>query len=231
MLLIILLSLFYGCKGQEDKKEVKTIVDQSSATCFVKQNLLQKNNYRQFKFNDYKFELINSDGRVDLLINSKKYLTNLTLESSEINFWNFKCNNKNIILLEGNDYYGSIFFCYLLENDNLFSLREFAVEQSNVEKEGLRKKDFKISLEDNGIKIITYLNGKNYNTNILKKKNRINSINNSTKNAISITGEWKLNCEDARSLDKKNEKEIFLVVQGNQIAVNMIKLGKSTSEE
>lgn len=231
LILIILLSLFYDCKGQDDKKVIKTIVNQDSSTCFVKQNLLQKNNDTEFKFDDYKFELINNEETYNLSINSKKYLTNLTLESSEINFWNYKCDTKNVILIEGDDYYGSTFFAYLMDNDNLYSLGEFVIEQLDVEKKGPQKKDFKIYLEGYNVKIVTYLNGKNNSTNIFNKRNRIALINNSTKNPKSITGEWKVNCEDARSLDIDSDKEIFLVVQGNQIAVNMIKLEKSTSDE
>lgn len=65
------------------------------------------------------------------------------------------------------------------------------------------------------------------------QQNTKNNSRSPEKNPKSITGEWKVNCQDARSLDidSDSDKEIFLVVQGNQIAVNMIKLEKSTSDE
>ena len=46
-----------------------------------------------------------------------------------------------------------------------------------------------------------------------------------------INGKWKIDCEDARSLSINDDKEIFIVVQGNQISVNAIKLNKSTTTE
>lgn len=54
---------------------------------------------------------------------------------------------------------------------------------------------------------------------------------NNPSNNYSIIGTWKYLCDDARDLRIETDKEIFLVVQGNQIAINMIKLDKSTENE
>lgn len=62
----------------------------------------------------------------------------------------------------------------------------------------------------------------------------LNYINNySTDDDLqnNINGIWKVDCNDARSLNINNDKKIFLVIQGNQIHVNTVKLNKSTTNE
>lgn len=239
LILIIVLTLNFGCKEKNENYLKTTSVPSTSfmeeKSCFENQKLKEKIGDFHFKFEDKSFKLENIENGYNLLIDKKKYKTKLNLESPQTNVWYFKCKKQEIIFVEGDDYYGSVFFAYLFENEDLYYLGTFSVLQPNVEQEGVFKKNFEITLDQNQVEIISYLNDKIHKTFLLNEKVKIEkditaSII-SRSDRFDLIGNWKVDCEDARSMNIKNEKEIFLVVQGNQIAVNMIKLNKSTDDK
>ncbi len=118
-----------------------------------------------------------------------------------------------------------------LKNKNEFRESFLLFGKKNEER---TKIDFLLK-EDENHKLLIYsiLNDKCLNFN---RKDVVVNINNTERSnysssKYSIIGTWKYLCDDARDMKIENDKEIFLVVQGNQIAVNMIKLDKSTNSE
>ncbi|HEX8576824.1 MAG TPA: hypothetical protein VF677_11075 [Flavobacterium sp.] len=234
LILVCLLYLLSNCQGQNKKETLNNnIAISSQANCFVRQNSLndKKTENLIYKYQDYVYEIdLNNESTYDIVINKKKYLLNLTLESPLINFYYYKCNDKKIILVEGDDYYGSVFFAYHLVNDKLFYLGNFNIEQPNVENTGVLKKDFIVSLNDNEISLQVLLDKKIEKKIVFNDKKEIKRVEDKNiikKEIYSIIGRWQLDCDEPQYI-RIQENEAFFPVINNQLAINLIKLDKST---
>lgn len=170
--IFIFLIFFLGaCNAQEESESSNDFIKDSKDTCYRKENLVKEIGDSVFIFETNSIGLKrNLNSSYDLTIKNLKYLSNLSLESANINSWYYSCQDGAIILIEGDDYYGSVFYLYLLEKKELYLLGDIIIEQPNVEVEGIFKKDFKISKNDEFIEVISYLDNKVYNTVKLKKK-------------------------------------------------------------
>ena len=133
----ILFSFFVllSCKTHNgDKNNVSKQIQVSENSLFEQQKLIERRDNDFFKYTQDIFELkTNDDFSQNLKINNKEYNTKLMLDSSEINLQYFKQNNDKIILLEGNDYYASVFFIYYYNQENLYYLGNFSIDSPNIE--------------------------------------------------------------------------------------------------
>ncbi|SHM55070.1 hypothetical protein [Chryseobacterium polytrichastri] len=230
ILLFIILS-FYGCKGQKEEKKNNAVEQHTNTgnSYFQFQKVEEKKDGTTFKFADLKLELIPNEGTTNLLINNEEYLTKLTLDSPDINIWYYKYNDEKVILIEGMDYYSSVFYAYHLYNKQLFYLGNFTIDQPNIENEKPYKKDFKINIEKNKLIIENLLDGQLKGKNIFSDKtNEIKKKQATIGN--SPIGSWSTDCENVPNLIIQENKSFFYVVY-NQLTISMIKLKESTNSE
>lgn len=227
---VFLLYIFFCCKGNNkegfvaDDLKGDFKISNSSASCFVNQKCINKNDQNGFvyKFENEVYEVLpNKNLTNDLVINGEKYLSNLTLESADLNFYYYKCSAKKIFLLERDDYYNSTIFAYLFEDKNLYYLGNFSISQPNVEKTGVKKKDFKISIDNNQIAIEVLLDSKSFNTYKLNEKKSV-SKENQIASKTDLSGIWRLNCENSlTTLDISGAEGYMSLYSDNAIFINV----------
>lgn len=225
---ICLLSTLFCCKEQNkekvtEKDEKNIVIITNEKSCFIKQEYLSKKDDKEliFKYENENYEIkSNKEQAYDLILNRKKYLANLNLESANINFYYYKCENKKIFLIEGDDYYNSVFFVYLFENENLSYLGDFGIKQPNVEKSGVLKKDFNISFNNNEFSIDVFLKNKFFQTFKLKQKKNIPQESQDSK--LDLNGLWRLNCENSlTTFDISDNKGYLSLYSDNTIYINV----------
>lgn len=172
-----LLCLIFGaCVSPKENHSVTDSETIKSEDCFVKEELVSSDLERfKFQFENLTVEMIfhNSDSANVLQINSLGYPLHIQIDSPRINFWYYACGEKALFLIEGDDYYGSVFFAYYFMNEKLYYLGDFTIEQPNVEDEGVFEKDFQISQTENQFEIISFLNGNVYDTEVFKEMRAI----------------------------------------------------------
>ncbi|OXA87368.1 hypothetical protein [Flavobacterium hercynium] len=228
IIFICLLSSLFCCKKQ-NKEEIiaKNVKNNSSITnnvsCFTKQEYLNGNDDKEliYKFKDEIYEIKrNQKQTYDIVLNGKKYLANLNLESAGINFYYYKCHDKKILLIEGDDYYSSVFFIYLFENKDFYYLGDFYIKQPTVEKSGILKKDFNISFNNNEFIIDVLVEDKFFKTFNLKERKSIDEE--SLDSNLDIDGLWRLNCANSlTTFDISGKKGYLSLYSDNAIYINV----------
>lgn len=168
---VFFLCLIFGaCVSPKENQSVKDSETTKSEPCFMKQELVSSDDELMFEYKDISFEIRPYDSLPYFLnLDSLEYPIDIDLTGSSVNFWNFKCNEKAVFLIEGDSYYSSIFYAYYFINEELYYLGDLVVEQPNVEDEGVFEKDFQISQTDNQFEIISFLNGNVYDTVTFKE--------------------------------------------------------------
>lgn len=170
---LFLFVIFGACIGPKEKNSAENSEIVKSEPCFVKQELVSSDE-KTFDYKDLSFEIKQSDTLPSVLkINNLEYPINIELESPSVKFWYYKCGEKAVFLIEGDDYYGSTFFAYYLINEELYYLGNLSVLQPNVESEGILKKDFNVSFNDSQFEVVSFLKGEIYETVIFKEMHRI----------------------------------------------------------
>lgn len=160
LILIAFMYLFHSCKGQKEENTNTLTEKHNNKKGFKAQKINNQKDETFFKFQDLTIELKFNNGSSNVMINNNEYLTSLVLESANINVWYYKQDQEDkIIMIEGNDYYSSIFHIYHFYHQKLFYLGYFYVDQPNIENERPYKKDFNITSKKNKIIIETILNG------------------------------------------------------------------------
>ena len=167
--------IFGACVSPKENHSVEDSETIKSESCFIKQELVSiDDDELMFEYKDISLEIRPYDSLPYVLnLYSLEYPIDIDLTGSSVNFWNFKCNEKAVFLIEGDSYYSSIFYAYYLINEKLYYLGDMSVEQPNVEDEGVFEKDFKISQTDNQFEIVSFLNGNVYDTVTFKEMHLI----------------------------------------------------------
>ncbi|WP_284464558.1 hypothetical protein, partial [Chryseobacterium sp.] len=142
----LLLIVLFNCNGQDKKKKLEKIdtkIEENIYLNFILQKTISENKDTfTYKFPELICKLIQSEKQgLNLAVNNNLYETNITIESAEINIWDFKNNKNHFILIEGDDYYGSIFYVYLYNSElkSLSYFGNFAYENKNAEKNKQQK--------------------------------------------------------------------------------------------
>ncbi|PBI83349.1 hypothetical protein BSF41_45390 [Flavobacterium sp. ACN2] len=231
---VCLLYTLFCCKGNNKEEFVANDlksdakISNSDASCFVDQKCINKNDLNGFvyEFQNEIVEVVSGKNSTnDFVINGEKYLSNLTLESADLNLYYYKCSAKKIFLFEGDDYYSSTIFAYLFENKNLYYLGNFIISQPNVEKTGVKKKDFKISTDNNQIYIEVLLNSKSFKTYKLNERKSISKETQIT-SKIDLSGIWRLNCENSLTTFEISGMEGYMsLYSDNAIFINVELVG------
>ncbi|PAM92489.1 hypothetical protein B4N84_22540 [Flavobacterium sp. IR1] len=225
---ICLLGTLFCCKEQNKEeiiaKNVKNIGSiTNNISCFIKQEYLNENKEKEliYKYKDEIYEIkSNQKQTYDIVLNGKTYLANLNLESAGINFYYYKCHDKKILLIEGDDYYGSVFFVYLFENKDFYYLGDFYITQPTVEKSGILKKDFNISFNNSEFIIDALVKDKFFKTFNLKERKRI--VQESLDSNLDINGLWRLNCANSlTTFDISGKKGYLSLYSDNAIYINV----------
>jgi len=230
IILIVLFTTFFFSSCKENKgvviteNNVKNIaLTTNNKACFIKQEYLSRKDDKDliFKYENENYEIKNNkEQSYNLILNGKKYLTNLNLESANINFYYYKCENKKIFMIEGDDYYSSVFFAYLFENEKLSYLGDFNIKQPNVEKLGVLKKDFNISFNNNQLSIDVLLQHKFFQAIKLKQKKNIPQESQDRK--LDLNGLWRLNCENSlTTFDISDNNGYLSLYSDNAIYINV----------
>lgn len=138
---VVLFLSLYSCNKQ-DKSDRRTVftssgIEKKTGEKFELQEIISKRedglNYR---FRENTYQLIPSENSVfNLSVNDRIYNTGLLLESASVNVWDFKNKKRHIILIEGDDYYGSVFYAYLFENYRLYDYGSFNNQVKDPEKQ------------------------------------------------------------------------------------------------
>ncbi|MCV9934682.1 hypothetical protein OIU80_20570 [Flavobacterium sp. LS1R47] len=227
MLFICLMYTVFCCKG-ENNDNITTYKSNTSViivneSCFVKQKIFNEKDDKEliYKYENEIYEIkSNKKQAYDIVLNGKKYLSNLNLESANINFYYYKCMDKKVFLIEGDDYYSSVFFAYLFENEVLYYLGNFDINQPNVENSGVLKKDFKILANKDQLTIDLLLRDKFFKTfNLKQKKITPKEVFDSK---INLNGLWRLNCENSlTTFDISNKSGYLSLYSDNLIYINV----------
>lgn len=86
---------------------------------------------------------------IELSINNLLFESTHTLESANAYLWLYDHNKSDkILLIEGDDYYASVFFVYRFVNEQLYYLGDFFQEFPLVEDTGTTK-DISVQMKDN----------------------------------------------------------------------------------
>ncbi|KIA98870.1 hypothetical protein OA93_08280 [Flavobacterium sp. KMS] len=226
-LLVIFAFALSSCNSEKKEKikvnNIENTITIVNKSCFVKQKSLNKKDNDDFlyKYENETYEIKNNNEQAyDIVLNGKKYLSNLNLESANINFYYYKCENKKVFLIEGDDYYSSVFFVYIFENEDLYYLGDFDINQLNVEKSGVLKKDFKISFNNNEFIIDALVKDKLFKTFYLKQKKSIPQESQDSK--LDLNGLWRLNCENSlTTFDISDKKGYLSLYSNNAIYINV----------
>ena len=142
----LLLIILFNCNGQDKKnksEKIDTKTEENINSNFILQKISSENKDTfTYQFPELICKLIQSKKQsLNFAVNNNLYETNITIESAEVNIWNFKNNKNHFILIEGDDYYGSIFYVYLYnsERKNLTYFGNFVYENENAEKDKPQK--------------------------------------------------------------------------------------------
>lgn len=139
--LVILFLSLYSCNKQ-DKSERRTVfnpshIEKNTGEKFELQKIISKrDDDLNYRFPENTYQLIPSEKSVfNVSVNDSIYDTGLLLESASVNVWDFKNKKRHIILIEGDDYYGSVFYAYLFENYRLYDYGSFNNQVKDPERE------------------------------------------------------------------------------------------------
>ncbi|OCA77465.1 hypothetical protein BBI01_03155 [Chryseobacterium artocarpi] len=218
-ILLLIILFFYSCKGQkEEKNSISVIQNIKANNSYFQLQKAIKNDETVFQYRDLKFELKSKEGESNLLINNEEFFIKLTLDSPDFNIWYYKNNIDKIILLEGNDYYSSVFYAYHLTNNKLFYLGNFTIDQPNVENEKPYKKEFKINIDKDKVIIQTLLNG---SPSIKKTFNdQINQVQKENTD-ILISSIYKRNVQWSNHCENASEKDNIMLYSPDEISFNI----------
>lgn len=170
------LSLIFGaCISPKRSNPDENSGIAKSESCFIKQELVYSDeDESMFEYGDVSFEIKPYDTLPYILtIDSLEYPIDIDLTVASIDLWNYKCADKEVVLVEGYDYYSSIFYAYYVINGKLYYLGYLYVSQPNVEDEGIFEKEFKISHADDRFEVVSFLNGNVYDTVVFKEMQSI----------------------------------------------------------
>ncbi|MFC3160734.1 hypothetical protein SAMN05443633_10573 [Chryseobacterium arachidis] len=180
--------LLFSCNGQENKAELqgKTTLSysQNENSEFILQKQISKdeNNFK-YLYKENIFQLVQAENfTYDLSIDHNIYDTNLVLESASINIWNFKRTNDHIILVEGDDYYGSVFYIFYYNNNTLKYYDSIYYEVKNAEKNKEEKK-FEVNFKNQTLAISISQN-ENKNNYELKRYKTVQLLNDRKNNLL-----------------------------------------------
>ncbi|MFK8267003.1 hypothetical protein [Capnocytophaga cynodegmi] len=149
--------------SSQQVEEILSIKD--TVDCVFKEEKLlsHRESTNLFVFNNFSVSLKVTDERdFNIIVNDIEYQTHIILDMGEIMVSNYRCDDKNVIIIHLEDYYGSIYFTYFYENENLFYLGSLSVDEPNVEKIGVQTKTFEIRTEKNVLEVISLLGGNLY---------------------------------------------------------------------
>ena len=226
LILILFITTAISCK-KANEKILRNENTNSENTCFIKQNLNTKA-VNLFESNNTIYNLVlNNELSYNLIINDKEYSLEQVIESAEIKFYSFNCYNDTVIIIEGDDYYSSVFFVYYLEDENLYYLGNFNIDQPDVENTGVLSKDFKIFKKGNKFSIDILLNNifKNKiefeNKNVVIKSHEVIKI----EEDFQISGKWieSVACENPIGITL-NDNEMIMTVEPNQFYIHLIEI-------
>lgn len=178
--------IFQNSKDNKDvlEEQTSTSSQQVEEILFIKDTidcvfkeeklLSHRENTNLFVFNNLSVSLKVTDEKdFNIIVNDIEYQTHIILDMGEIMVSNYKCDNKNVIIIHLEDYYGSIYFTYFYENENLFYLGSLSVDEPNVEKIGVQTKTFEIRAEKNVLEVISFLGGNLYDKKFFTQYEKI----------------------------------------------------------
>lgn len=138
---VVLFLSLYSCNKQ-DKSNRRTVftssrIEKNTDEKFESQKIISKrDDDLNYRFPENTYQLIPSEKSVfNISVNDSIYDTGLLLESASVNIWDFKSKKRHIILIEGDDYYGSVFYAYLFENYRLYEYGSFNNQVKDPERE------------------------------------------------------------------------------------------------
>jgi hypothetical protein len=186
-----------SCDGQNKKtsneeKVNQTNIIQKENETFVLQKQLSKNkdNFKYF-FQEFVYQLIPTESSLfDLSINENVYKTDLLLDSASINIWDLKKSRNHLILVEGNDYYGSVFYVYYYHDSVLTYYGTFNHIAKDIEKSN-GEKIFSIDLKGETLNISLSQNNNNSKYNLQPIKDIPSLSIKNTVNTPELKEEWK----------------------------------------
>lgn len=172
----ICILLLFSCNGQEnkaaEKEETIYLPSKNINIQYALQKIVSKDDDKfEYYFKENVIKLIlTRNTTFNLSIDNKIFETNLALESPTINVWNFKKSNTSIILIEGDDYYGSVFHVFYYANNILRYYDNINYVVKNVE-ENNEGKNIDIDFKNQILTISISQNNKT--NNYMLKKNKI----------------------------------------------------------
>ncbi|MBP2615892.1 hypothetical protein [Chryseobacterium jejuense] len=203
----LLLITLFNCNGQDKKNKLEKIEskkEESIHSNFILQKIISEDKDEfSYQFSELICKLIPSEKQtLNLFVNNNLYETNITIESADINIWNFKNNENHFILIEGDDYYGSIFHVYLYNNikKSLYYYGNFVYENENAES-NKQKKTIMLSLNKEIANIEVSLNQSQKNFQ-LKKIEEIKLSRIEKDNKYSIISEKEADINQDGKLDQ-----------------------------
>ena len=160
--------------SSQQVEEILSIKDTIDCVFKEEKLLSHRENTDLFVFDNFSVNLKVTDEKdFNIIVNDIEYQTHIILDMGEIMVSNYKCDNKNIIIIHLEDYYGSIYFTYFYENENLFYLGSLSIDELNVEKIGVQTKTFEIRTEKNVLEVISLLGGKFYEKMVFTEYQKI----------------------------------------------------------
>jgi len=197
ILFCLFLSFLMSCDGQNKETSNERKVNQTDSIqkeneTFILQKQLSKNkdNFKYF-FPEFVYQLIPTESSLfDLSINENVYKIDLLLDSASINIWDLKKSKNHLILIEGNDYYGSVFYVYYYHNNVLTYYGTFNHIAKEIEKSN-GEKVFSIDLKGETLNISLSQNNKNSKYNLQPIKDISLLSIKDTVNTSELKEEWK----------------------------------------
>ncbi|SIS64947.1 hypothetical protein SAMN05421786_101738 [Chryseobacterium ureilyticum] len=230
IILLLVVLFFYGCKEQNENQNPAPVIQdtQTKKSHFELQKKVS-NNGNVFQYADMIFEIKSKEELYDILINNDEFFTEIILDSPDLNIWYYKYNEDRIILLEGNDYYGSSFYAYHLINNNLFYLGDFTIQQLNIENEKPYKKEFEINIEKDKVIIQALLNGKPsiknaYKDHVNQIRKKDLSINPQIVGNLAVKWLGKYHTtltNDKKSTDSRDTDTVELIIKKDSVVFHV----------
>ncbi|MCS4302303.1 hypothetical protein [Chryseobacterium sp. BIGb0232] len=203
----LLLIALFNCNGQDKKKKLEKIdmkTEEKTLSNFILQKITSEDKDTfTYQFPELICKLIPSEKQtLNLSVNNSLYETDITIESAQVNIWNFKNSENHFILIEGDDYYGSTFYVYLYNSDkkDLSYFGNFVYENENAEK-NKQQKAIILSLNEEVVNIEVTLNQLQKNFQLKKiEQIKLSRIEKDTK--YSIITEKKADINQDGKLDQ-----------------------------
>lgn len=89
----------------------------------------------------------------------RSYSLDDSFDMGDFDLWFFRSEESNVIIVELYDYYGSVFFPYVLVDEKLFIIGDFEIMEPEVEDVGIQKKDIKVVWDGEKFITTTFLGG------------------------------------------------------------------------